>query len=544
MPEEVVFARKATGLTREVGLVSVAAVTWLFVTTGFFLYPFLTLYQEPGANIPLSYAIGTLGMIWPMFAIMFLTVAMPRSASDYVAISRSLHPLLGYLCNWFNWQSNVIWIGGAMLYTTIYFGNAFAIYGSATGNAALVQAASAMTITTPVTYLVAALAVVIAGALCIVALKWYTRIMVVLFVVPAVAIFIGVGVLAYYNFAGPSAMSAIWDKVFGAGAWKEIVDTATNGGWATYITDKSGSASAWGWPGGWTWSATLAAIVPATTALWGLEIANMVAGEIKNPTKVYPLGVILSATIIAIFYISGTFLMFSDYGSFASQYNFVMQGGLTSGLKLNPVTFPQIGILAQIPASATSPELGLVIGLAPAFIWLALPLTLTLLTSRMVFAMSFDRFWPTKFAEVNMRFHTPHWSVVFSSAVAIVYLLFFYYSPWFAALSIFALVALRYVIACWATTLMPFTRKDVFDTMPYAWKIGPVPVMTIVGLIGSAFCTWLFVTNIGLLASDNLSMIYEALYLTMALGFFALFYGYNQHRGIDVAALWREIPPA
>jgi hypothetical protein len=91
---------------------------------------------------------------------------------------------------------------------------------------------------------------------------------------------------------------------------------------------------------------------------------------------------------------------------------------------------------------------------------------------------------------------------------------------------------------------MPFTRKDIFETMPYAWKIGKVPVMSIVGLIGTAFTTWLFVVNVGLLASDPLSQIYEAAYLTLALGLFALFYGYNQARGIDVAALWREIPPA
>jgi amino acid transporter len=544
MAEEIVFARKATGLVRTVGFWSVAAVTWLFVTGGFFLYPFLTLYQLPGANIPLAYSIGLAGMIWPMFAIMFLTVAMPRSASDYVAISRAVHPLLGYMTNWFNWQSNVIWIGGSMLYTVIYYGNALAVYGAATRNSGLVEAASVVAITTPTTYVIAAVAVAVAGLLCIAALKWYTKIMVVLFVIPAVTIFLGVGVLAYYNLLGIGALSAAWDKVFGAGAWQEIIDAATAGGWAAHIADATGSVNSWGWPGGWLWTATAAAMVPAATAIWGLEISNMVAGEIKNPTKVYPLGVIASTILVAVFYVSGTFFMFSAYGVFSSQYNFVMQGGLTDGLKLNPPMFPQIAVLAQIPASAISPELGLIIGLAPALIWMAYPLTLTLLTSRMIFAMSFDRFWPTKFAEVNQRFHTPHWSVVFSCAVAIVYLLFFYYSPWFAAMSIFGLVVLRYAIASWAATLMPFTRKDIFETMPYAWKIGKVPVMSIVGLIGTAFTTWLFVVNVGLLASDPLSQIYEAAYLTLALGLFALFYGYNQARGIDVAALWREIPPA
>jgi amino acid transporter len=96
--DEVLFIRKTSGLVREIGAFSVMAIAANYVIAdGFYLFTAGQGYSAPGANIPLALIIGGLIMSLAAFAVIFLTMSMPRTASDYVGISRVLHPLLGYI---------------------------------------------------------------------------------------------------------------------------------------------------------------------------------------------------------------------------------------------------------------------------------------------------------------------------------------------------------------------------------------------------------------------------------------------------------------
>jgi len=97
------FLRNATGLVREVSLsdafimntfgmnIAVGAVFLFLQGPAFF----------PNGNMLLAVIIGTLLMAFTLLWVYStFAAAMPRSGGDYVYVSRSLHPFLGWLLGW------------------------------------------------------------------------------------------------------------------------------------------------------------------------------------------------------------------------------------------------------------------------------------------------------------------------------------------------------------------------------------------------------------------------------------------------------------
>ena len=138
--DEVVFVRRASGLVREIGALSVMAIAANYVIAdGFYLFTAGLGYEAPGAHIPLALLVGGLIMSLAAFAVIFLTMATPRTASDYVAISRVLHPFLGYLESILVFGVH-IWIVGALSFFLAWFwGSALIQIGLAIHNPGLVS---------------------------------------------------------------------------------------------------------------------------------------------------------------------------------------------------------------------------------------------------------------------------------------------------------------------------------------------------------------------------------------------------------------------
>src|SRR6476620_11112406 len=103
-----VFARKATGLRREASALDIFIYNTnnqnvgIGVTFMVLLIPALYL---GGSMVTATILAGLLSL--PMAGVYaYFAAAMPRSGGDYIYISRTLHPFLGFLSSW-NW---VIWL--------------------------------------------------------------------------------------------------------------------------------------------------------------------------------------------------------------------------------------------------------------------------------------------------------------------------------------------------------------------------------------------------------------------------------------------------
>src|SRR5262245_61007139 len=132
------FLRNATGLVREVSLsdafimntfgmnIAVGAVFLFLQGPAFF----------PNGNMLLAVIIGTLLMAFTLLWVYStFAAAMPRSGGDYVYVSRSLHPFVGWLLGWSQGMWLIFfWIGfNAWFALTFAVPVALSTIGAATG---------------------------------------------------------------------------------------------------------------------------------------------------------------------------------------------------------------------------------------------------------------------------------------------------------------------------------------------------------------------------------------------------------------------------
>ncbi len=539
--DEVLFVRKASGLVRTVGPLTTAAITFGYLTQGITYYPSFTALYFPGANLPLSYLIGLPTMIMPLFVAIFFTAAMPRSASDYVAVSRIVSPQIAFVGTFVQWQ-NWVWVGS---YTApgilTIFGPILTFLGVATHNDALTAAAAPFAnYGTLQLLLLGLIGWALMLAIAIVGMRWSGHILNAMFILQLVGVALGTGILGYYAFLGPTATAGAWDKTFGAGAWQEVVNAATKNGWNDYVTKATGSPANWGWPGGWSMAQTLPAVLPAAYAWWGMELSNQVAGEIKEPSKTYTYGILLSAGVALVWYMMTTVWISQAFGPFFLQYTYV-DIKFPGDLKLTPAIFPYTYTM-EAPLFGNA-WLGTLVILLQSLNLPSGGLAMILVCSRVTFAWSYDRVFPEAIAKVNNRFRTPHWSIILTGIIGVFFWYLSVYYPYAIAANTYALAALRYVFMGWAAMVFPWKLKDIFEH-GFTNKFAKIPLVAIFGAAATVGASWLVIQNVALLSSDVNSLFYQVFILAIAGIIFAVFYNYRKSKGIDMDALYKEIPPA
>lgn len=91
------YARKSSGLVRQLRWWDVLFITISAPTGSGILYYAVRTSGQPGGNIAIAFAIGALLFLPMVLSSLVLVAAMPRSGGPYVGVSRLLHPSLGYL---------------------------------------------------------------------------------------------------------------------------------------------------------------------------------------------------------------------------------------------------------------------------------------------------------------------------------------------------------------------------------------------------------------------------------------------------------------
>ena len=134
------FLRQATGLVREVSLLDAFIMNTfgMNVAVGA-VFLFLQAPADfPNGNMLLAVVIGTLLMAFTLLWVYStFSAAMPRSGGDYVFVSRTLHPFLGWLLAWSQGMWLIFfWIGfNAWFALTFAVPVALSTIGAATGQA-------------------------------------------------------------------------------------------------------------------------------------------------------------------------------------------------------------------------------------------------------------------------------------------------------------------------------------------------------------------------------------------------------------------------
>src|SRR5208337_2842801 len=524
--ESGLYVRKSSGLTRNVS--STDAFIANLVGMGILVNIFWVVYASasyPGADLRSTVFTALIVNALVAYVYWMLSTSMPRTGGDYVWVGRIFHPSIAFMANVVFVVIMITW-AGLFPYLTAAFKlqMLFTNLAITTGNQSYAGIATALGVANNI-FIVGAIIVTLVVLIMFLPVKNIFRIVIVLFAVQAVIFVIFMGMMLTTN-----------NAAFVAGF------NAKSGTTVDSIV-KSGTALL-GSPITFSPGQTAIGLVYTMLSFIGYANSAYFAGEVKgDPRKSQGLAIFVSPIIFAVLiYI----LYASIYNVFG--HDFLVASALlfvngTSPLPSIPSPAYLISYITSNPILAVLVPFGLVLNnIGFAIVYFFVP-------TRNIFAWSFDRVIPVKFATVDKR-GVPIYAVLVYAIIAYFSLWVTVYTTWFSYLYYANFgwwIAVAIVMA--AAAIFPFRRKDIFESSPkiVTYKLGPVPLLTIIGVVG-VFAS-LFISYSTILPSFNgfpINPIYVVSMLFVmvaALIVYAISYFYQRSRGVPIDLATKELPP-
>ncbi len=526
---EVVFVRRASGLVREVGpLATLAIVACHVIGGGINFYSVKASIGNPGANIPLAFVIAGIPTVILAACFTLLSIQMPRTGGDYIFITRTLGPPIGFLASWSFWFTEVISYGIICALDVWFWGLSVWTAGLIFHNPAWMDIGVRMQ-TDPMWIIgLGTLINIITFAIVSLGARVYAPFMNVVFLIPLVG---SICTLVALGVWGPVAKMK-FDAVFGAGAWDRVVEAAKAAGWTH---EKYGF--------GVSWSETMKACTPATWAYIGFTAAAFVGSEVKEPSKSFFVGMTIGSIFIIILYVLYSGFLYWTWGDFVSMYTFLAANkpeALAAALGVSKAPESMLPFFAAICAYPIAPMAFFIAVTGAIWLWNDCP-AFFLVCSRTVFAWAFDRFFPEVFAYVEPRFHSPIWANVLTAVIGEFGVVATAYNWWITMVGTTVLCIFRYLFAALTSIMIPYIRPEIWER-GLAIKVAGIPLDTILGLI--AFTWWSYIFWWACLELDALTIATYAAWWAIGMAIFVGFYIYNIKRGIDPTTIYKEVPPA
>ena len=538
--EKKVFVRKATGLVREIGfwtaaiivICNVVGLGWqkrLFQFTGPAIVP-ETSYVAGIPPITMSFIIVGIIVLLTVWVFALLGAAMPRSGGGYVYISRIIHPAVGFLGAWVEYFSIAVSYG--LIGTAVF--EAILIYAWVAGWG------TAWATTELLTFGGMVIVIIFAGVAAM-GVSMTGKLLRIMFVIPAAITILLYGIMLS---ASPATMEAGIKALTGL-APVEFTQMALDQGMATAFK-------------GDYWASMATATIGAYWAYIGFAASTFVAGEVKEAGKALPRTLFTANILIVLLYVTISYTCYraasmvgwvGDY-SFFSSYAYLSYGGGTLPAGVGNAWMPVIAGFA-----ATGGGMGWFLVLIPIFaaLWVANDIPPFILTSsRILFAMAFDRVLPEKLADVNERWHSPVNAVIVTMFVAFIGNFsesgFFskYYVPVVAEYFATGVVAtdiwdaLFFFLASLAGLLFVFRRRDIYEKSPYKPGVGLVVGVGLVATILNVYLLYLLWQGFFGMAEP---WIFTLLLLAVGAAIYFYYRSKGARSGVDYATIYTEIPP-
>jgi len=531
--EKTFFARTSSGLVREFGTLDVllmaSAAVWALV---YVILQFPWFYGfNPGADLSTSLLIAAVPFVLLMVVYWAMGVIMPRSGNDYVWVARVINPAIGFAWS-FLYMFSVFttgFVGGISAYAS-GISTSFVVWGNLYNSPGLVDFGNALS--QPVYgFLLSILITLGFAVLAIVGAKAVKRFIYIVWGIAVIGIFTIWGLLATTT---PTAYAAQWDKVLSSyTSYNGLINLSTSTGWTAPTV---------------TFAAAVVAIPFAALFLLGGNFINVAAGEIKNTKRALPIALLLSLILGIVLWSVTSYL---SLGAFGDKWMYAV-GNLwdnhlanyTAAMPVAP-TFPLMVSLIAYPNQflVFLVLFTMIIGsLVAPFVYFYIP-------ARYFFAWSFDRVIPTKMADVNKRFRTPHISVLTITLLSIIILSAYWFTSWAATFTIGTFLwVVCFIVPGIATMIFPYRMKELFNSAP-GWmkaKVGGIPLLTIVGLlttISFAYMGYLAISNPLVTTLTTYGILIAVI---IVIGCIAVYYAsksYHKGRGLDTDLAFKEIPP-
>lgn len=522
------FLREATGLVREVSFLDAFLLNlfWLNIGLGIGVTFSFAPAAFPGSNIIVGVIIATVFSMVNVAMYGLLAASMPRSNSEYVAVSRILHPVVGFVTDWAKvWSNSFIIVLGTFLFVGDGISPALTSIGLLLGNDAILNASFAVFNPVP-QFLIGAAAILFFGILMASSTRSFFTLQKVFFVLGSIAVVLAIILFAVNTNAG--FVQAL-EAVEGAGVYQATIQAARDAGFA------GGSPS---------FIALLGAIgVALFTMPWGYATAA-IGGEVREAHRTQPLAMMLAVAVTGVVIVIAGLVITRVVGKdFLAATGYLFNIGDYDNL---PLGAPYFNFFASILTSNPI----IIVLIAVGFIsWTFMWIPVNILTgSRSIFAWAFDRVVPERLADVSDRTHTPVLTIALITVSSLIFWAIWVFTGAFFLTSFIMMGFFGIVVASLAATLFPYRRKALYEASPISgYKFLGLPLITVLGAINVLFFGVMVVfsaTNADFGANTPAAWItFAAVYVTGAIVFFVSKAVRKSQDGIDLELVYQEIPP-
>ncbi len=538
MPEQMAFARKASGLVRGLSFIDAFGVgfmnqgltpsMWVMISFGLGVYT--------GGNLIWATLLSALlcgvgfSLVWGI-----LGGSMPRSGGEYIYNSRILHPIIGIAESFGNAFVWIMWIY---------------ILAPWTVDPGLVMMfqflnlpAAAEFCTQPVALFVIATLVNFIGLLFVVfGMKIFARVQKVIMVLGIVGCLV---ILLVFTFTSHEAFVTAWNNLsaqFGSIDYEGFLANAR-----TAIADAGGKPLS----PNWNWFDTLGVMVAGSWLFAYSYCITFIAGEVKRPDKTIILANLSAILVPAAFMI---WLAAALYHSVGFEFLSATAWVDNMGEGLAGYTLPWAPNFVGL-AAVINHNWFVVFMMAMSFIvfnlwWVALSY---LAFPRILFAWGMDRMGPKWFADIDYRWASPvknHILCFILGEIGIA-IYAFVMDP-MTGLSVTGMeIVSVFGITAIAALVFPFSKraKSIWESSPYkSWKIFGIPVVTIGAVfnlvyLGILFYFFFFMKEMGEQELVKGSLILYTIIWGLGIAWYFYWKARNKKVGVDSDMTFGELPP-
>jgi amino acid transporter len=523
-----VFAREATGLVREAGVLDVVqfnavSLTGVSIVSGTTLIlPIIT----SGPSVWESIIVGFVLAMFVNFTYYVLSVTIPRSGGDYVYISRLLHPSLGVL------SAGLTGIFGALVLSATFGATVWVTSGVAPlltilGQGQLATALSNATLQTGIFTTILFAALLIFGGT-----KAFYRLNNVVYAIATIGLIVGGASFLLVGHDGFIRLFDAFAKSYGTSS-SDIVSTANSFGFTI--------------PASGAWPMIVASAGLFTSFYWSTQSAYL-GGEIKHIKQTHMWG-IFGATVlwflVTLFCITAAYYTVGPELLSASSYLNYFQA---ASWKLPALSF--YALWATI--AANNLPAGILICLAFVFGYITVTGWSFIIFSRAVFALAFDRFFPTPFADISERFHTPVKAIILYAILNIIVLVLLTVPAASVTIYLYAVglnvvYMLAFFLGSLSLIVLPYRGKAMFDvSCPIRQRVAGIPVISIIGVISAAllvFYEYVYLVNTTYYGVTSSFLEVMVGFVIFFLALYFVIAAIRKSRGIDLGMVYKQIPP-
>lgn len=517
------FTRQSSGLVKvasgldvfifNLGLISIGAAIALNHFYGPAFYP--------GADVFWATVLTTIGSAIFVFGFWFWSVTFPRAGGNYVFLSRSINPGVAFSLSFLECCVSLIFGGlTALFFVTTALAPFFGTLALVTGIEWWADAGAWMG-TQEGIFITGAISLIFAGLLPVLGIRKYFAFQKVLFVIAVGGLLVGLIALLVTS---QGEFFARFGETTGLSR-SEVIDAAVASGWTpTENYDLGTTLKFMVWPVAWI-------LAGLYSVGFGSEIRR-----INRSQFVGMVGAVVFAGVIVALY--------------APAVNAAMGNNFVGALAWNSSEAPEASttVAPFVPlliAMGAGKLVGVIVGVAFCAWFLFLIPAQLIYGQRVLIAWSFDRLMPDWLGYVSPRWASP----VVAIAISFVAALGFF--AWLVFGDLSSLVFVEGIVLVWCVVLLvgiffPWTHREFFENSPAsAYKVGNVPLMSIVCAVGFAF--GVFVEY--LYWSDDLAAGHSAndivpnlVLLAAGAVVYVIAYMVRRSQGIELRHVFRQLP--